>query len=173
MPSGTNSRGPVARASRHALAASAETSSSPPIGDPPEGLRLAGFELWVTVADSAPWLTALDRPTLEALARLEDDAAIYRVALDRDGPIQREPVVTTKGQVVGERLVDHPASKALRRIEASASVLRKQLSIPVVDRTRLGLSVLSLRKKAAEKEAVRVSDTMRDYLAVARQAASK
>ncbi len=147
----TGSRGPLSR--DHGARALETAPATELLGEAPADLGEYGRALWdLTVDLASEWLTALDAPALASLCRLEDEHALCREAIEAHGIVTEEAITTTRGEVVGSRLVVNPASVAARKIEASQSVLRKQLNLPLADRARLGRKVLSLRKAAAEAE---------------------
>ena len=73
------------------------------------------------------------------LAETIDEREKYRTALSEHGPLLAEPIVTPKGDVVGERLVPNPAEGMLRRCEARIERLGRDLGLTPTARARLGL----------------------------------
>jgi hypothetical protein len=69
----------------------------------------------------ASWISPIDREMVTQLAEAVDERETYRTALREHGPLLVEPIVTPKGDVVGERLVPNPAEGMLRRCEAGSS----------------------------------------------------
>lgn len=106
-----------------------------------------GAAVWSAAWRSAPWLTEQDAATLEALVRLEDEAATYRAALVEHGAILTEVMISPKGDVVGERFVANPAEAMLRRVERSVREFRAALGLTPVARARLGLVEVESQSK--------------------------
>jgi len=112
------------------------------VPEAPADLEAAGQAVWGSVW-RLPRIDLSDAPTVERLCRLEDEAARLRAAVARDGEVQREPIVSPRGDVVGERLVAHPAVGALRRLGKESRELGAELGLSPTSRRRLGLEVPS------------------------------
>lgn len=110
------------------------------VPEPPDDLERAGREVW-RVAWTLPRVEASDASSVERLCRLEDEAARLRALVAAAGEILHEPIVAPKGDVVGERLVTHPAIGALRRIGKEARELCAELGLSPTSRWRLGMPV--------------------------------
>ena len=73
------------------------------------------------------------------MARTIDDMAQARAEIERDGLTLRQPVVSPRGEVIGERTVINPAEGALRRAQRRLEALLTQLALTPTARRRLGL----------------------------------
>jgi len=78
-----------------------------------------------------------DTFTIRRFAELVDERQALRDALDADGPILREPVVSPRGDVVGERVVAHPALSALRAIDRALEAVSASLGLSPAARRRM------------------------------------
>ena len=81
-----------------------DTSTSPV----PAHLEPNGGAIVFTELAGASWISAIDREMATQLAEAVDERRIYRAAVAEHGPLLTEPIVTPKGDVVGERLVANP-----------------------------------------------------------------
>jgi len=150
-----NTRGPlpvtVSRPSRPvlpSLAGLADLAGHSDAPKAPAGLRRAGKAVWVD-SWQAPWLDpVLDLAGVAELARLEDEIAALRSTLRRDGFTLRVPIVSPRGDVVGEKVEPHPAEAMLRRATTSVVNLRKTLGLTPESRARLGLTHLTAQQLA-------------------------
>lgn len=104
----------------------------------PAGLGKAGRALWRATA-GAHWLAATDLPALASLARLADVRAELEAAIARDGVVLTEPIVTPTGQVVGERVVAHPAVSELCRVDRQSAAAYAALGFTAKARADLAI----------------------------------
>jgi hypothetical protein len=102
-----------------------------------------------------------DRGAVLALARLEDDAAELRAAVDRLGVVLEEPIVTPRGDIAGTRVCVNPAVAALARLSTPLRDLRGLLGMTPMSRARLGIGLLELQE--AGDRAAKAS-RMRSYM---------
>jgi hypothetical protein len=120
--------------------------------DPPSApgdLRAAGLACWTSVWNTAPQLVRSDALVVAQLARMMDEASDLRAVVQEDGgPILSRPIVTPRGEVVGDERVAHPGMRELRRIDAAVLALAQQLGISPMARGRLGLTVMELELQA-------------------------
>jgi hypothetical protein len=86
-----------------------------------------------------------DSLTVDRLAHLEDEAAAIRAIVTEDGPMLRKPLVSPKGEVLGETTYAHPGLLQLRKIGAEAADLCDALGLTPVARKALGLTVADER----------------------------
>jgi len=122
---------------------------SPSLPTLPDDLNEAGRDVWRRVWEGVPWLDADQHgQVVDELARLTDELAAYRSAITAHGPLVAEPIVTPKGEVVGERLVPNPAEAMARRAGAALERLWGVLGLTPAARVRLGLSHLEARRLA-------------------------
>jgi P27 family predicted phage terminase small subunit len=127
---------------------------------PPGDLDAAGVAVWET-AWALSRVEEADAVTVARLCRLEDEAARLRAIVAEDGEVQKEPIVSPRGEVLGERFVSHPAIASLRRAGKEARELCSELGLSPAGRRRLGLRVLedptppdavdALREKRAKR----------------------
>ena len=75
------------------------------------------------------WTETPDAMTIEHLARLEDRAERLAGELDRDGLTLRRPLVSPRGEVVGEEHYPHPALTVLRALDRQLVELRAALGL--------------------------------------------
>lgn len=141
-------RGFLSRQERQALSEVRHGQGELPAIEP-AGLSDEGLAIWAAVYRLCPWLTEVDAPVVEHLARLEEEAAAYREALAERGPLIEEPIVSPRGEVVGNKVVANPAEAMLRRTERMLLDVRKSLALSPVERARLGLVVNELRRRAS------------------------
>lgn len=112
------------------------------IPEVPTSLRETGEQLWARLWASVPWLAAeADRQLVEELCCLADELVSYRAALAEHGALLIEPVVTTRGEVVGERKVANPAEAMARRAGRQMESIWDSIGLTPASRTRLGVSV--------------------------------
>jgi P27 family predicted phage terminase small subunit len=121
-------------------------SSAPPV---PDGIDGPNIERWREIWSSAPWLSVtLDseavREYLECIVERDE----MRGSITELGMVQEEPIVSTRGQVVGHRQVHHPLLAHLRRLEARIDQARERLGLSPGSRARLGLVEIELRERA-------------------------
>lgn len=108
----------------------------------PELLREAGQDLWQRLWSSVSWLSSqADRQLVEELCSLADELVEYRAALADHGALLIEPVVTTRGEVVGERKVANPAEAMARRAGRQMESIWDSIGLTPASRTRLGVSI--------------------------------
>jgi hypothetical protein len=88
------------------------------------------------------WAHESDAASIAHLARLEDQAAELSEQLAREGLTYRKPVVSPRGEVVGEELLPSPCIKALRELDSRLIELRAALGLDPRSRARLGLELV-------------------------------
>ena len=137
-----------------ALAVSAAPSRPPAA---PKGLGATGRATWREAWAEAPWLGVADRQTVAELARLADEVVEYRALVVEEGVLLVEPIVTPKGDVVGERKVPNPVVRMIRDAEKQALAVRMALGLTPTARARLGLAVLQ-----AKTEETKLQKMMRE-----------
>ena len=108
-----------------------------PLGD----LGVAGLAVWGWVW-SEPQIREADRLSVERLCRLEDEASSLRAVLAEDGPVSRRPMQNSRGEVIGQDVVVHPALLPLRKIGIEAATLCNALGLTPAGRQALGLESL-------------------------------
>jgi hypothetical protein len=108
----------------------------------PRGLGSAGRAVWRSVWKLSR-IEPCDAPSVERLARLEDQAAGLRAELAEHGSVLKRPIVSPLGDVVGEEFYPSPTLTPLRRIGAEAAVLCRELGLSPSGRHALGLAVLA------------------------------
>jgi P27 family predicted phage terminase small subunit len=117
------------------------TATKPPApSKPPKSLGPAGRATWA-LAWAQGWVETPDCRQVEHLCRLEDEAAILCVDLDRDGPTLTKPMISPRGEILGEERYPHPALKSLRQLDKELRELRKSLGLDPQSRARLQLEV--------------------------------
>lgn len=82
-------------------------------------------------------IECLDEWAVARYAELLDERTALRAALEEDGLVVREVIVSPKGGVVGERLVANPLLKELRMIDRALDSLGLQLGLSPLARIRL------------------------------------
>lgn len=159
MSSERGRRGPLQGAT-HALpvvprhATAAEELPDRPVPRAPSHLATEGKRAWRAVMRSAPLLL----PTLDVVAvtrfcEVVDERARLRAELER-GVLLEEPIVSPKGDVVGTRVVANPALGELRAIDRQLDQLSDRLGLVPAARARLGLTLTTAERQAAEVDAV-------------------
>lgn len=118
-------------------------ASTPPA---PDDLGEAGLVAWVD-AWALPWTAAVDAGAILNLARLEDERALLRAAVDEHGVLIEKAQISPKGDVVGSELYANPAVRELRRVDAATLALRDRLGLTPLTRARLGLALVELEAK--------------------------
>lgn len=88
-------------------------------------------------AELSSTVACLDVWAVARYAELLDERAQLREALEVDGLVVREVIVSPKGGVVGERLVANPLLKELRMVDRALDSLGLQLGLSPLARTRL------------------------------------
>lgn len=129
---------------------------------PPELTGEAADE-WERLApelDAAGLLAVTDRGILAAYCLAVADLLAARDAINREGRFVREPVQTSKGDTLGERVREHPAVKLLDRASARVQRLGAELGLTPASRARLegpapidapaGNRVLEIRERIRE-----------------------
>ena len=119
----------------------AGVGASSMVPDPPPDLGAAGLAVWCWVW-CEPQIREADRLSVERLSRLEDEAAALRAVLAEDGPVSRRPVQNSRGEVIGQDVVVHPALAPLRKIGMEAATLCNALGLTPAGRQALGLELL-------------------------------
>jgi hypothetical protein len=87
------------------------------------------------------WAHSSDRATIDHLCRLEDAAQELCAVLDCDGPVLKKPLISPRGEVVGEECYEHPGLKGLRALDKPLLELRAALWLDPQSRARLKLAV--------------------------------
>jgi P27 family predicted phage terminase small subunit len=87
------------------------------------------------------WITPADAAQVEHLCQLEDRAQTLIDQLARDGTILTKPLVSPRGEVIGDERYEHPALRALRGLDKPLLELRKSLGLDPQSRARLRLAV--------------------------------
>jgi len=152
----TNSRGPLPqvasrRGQTRAKSPKAEivpiraTRHPAPAPDAPADLGESGRVVWHD-GWSLPWTAAADRGAILNLARLEDERALLKEAVDEHGAVLSKVVTSARGDVVGNELYPNPAHRELRRVDAAILALRDRLGLTPLYRARLGLALVELEK---------------------------
>ena len=109
---------------------------------PPDHLLGAGKELWTLVHRfAATWVNAtVDGPLLLVACEIADDRERLKHVLLKEGHFQRLPIMTSKGDIVGEEIKIHPARRELRMQDANFTRVLGQLGLTPTDRSRLKLT---------------------------------
>lgn len=116
----------------------------------PRGLKGPGRSAWrLAWEEAGAWLTDADRQMVERLARLVDELAAFRAALDEHGPVVKEPVVTPRGEVVGEKLVANPCVKMLHDGGVELAGIAAALGLSPASRARLGLKAAARPRRGS------------------------
>lgn len=121
------------------------------IPDPPDSLPAEVHPLWVSVwrAFPASMLSELDYPSILRFCELTHERTVWS-ALVMTSPLLREPIVSPRGDVVGEKIVPNPAAKELRAVDRVLNAFVKELGLSPAARARLGWTVSSARLANAE-----------------------
>lgn len=120
---------------------------APPV--PPSTLGERGRDVWGSVwAEGAAWLTPADESLVRRVAELGDEIAAAREALLTEGVILRKPLISPKGDVVGEEPIANPAARMLRDATSQLAVLAGALGLSPASRARLGLTAARARRLA-------------------------
>jgi P27 family predicted phage terminase small subunit len=124
----------------------------------PGHLGPKGQQAWHAVMSWLPLMVEdLDALSVERLAELADQRAALADRLAADGPLLSEPIVTPRGDVVGQRLVPHPALAALRAIDRASDEISDRLGLTPAARKRLDITLTSADRMRLEAEAVMTS----------------
>jgi P27 family predicted phage terminase small subunit len=121
------------------------------VPDPPDSVL--DVELWNRIWSAMPpgVLTELDVTVVDRFISVTMEREQW-AALVRQAPLLREPIVTPRGDVAGERLVINPAAKALRDVGKELDSLTLQLGLSPQSRARLGWIVTQSRLAQAETQ---------------------
>lgn len=92
----------------------------------------------------------LDGLSVERFCRLVEERVRVQAAFDELGPLLVEPIVSPKGDVVGERQVPNPAGAMLRALDRELDALSDRLALTPAARARVGLTLTSAERQAAE-----------------------
>lgn len=114
------------------------TSAPSAVRVPPARLGDAGREAW-ELAWSVPWAKPSDAAQIAHLARLEDEAAGLVRTIEEQGVVAKRPIVTPKGEVVGEEWSMHPAIAELRKLDSQLVTLRASLGLDPTSRARVAV----------------------------------
>jgi terminase small subunit-like protein len=123
---------------------------SPGTPAPPDALGVAGREAWLE-AWAVKWTGPPDRAAIMALARAEDQAVCLIGAVDEAGVVQKRPIVSPRGDVVGSEYVAHPLLAELRRLDKQLESLRARLGLDPTSRARLGVEMFTERPDALDE----------------------
>lgn len=127
--------------------------SSGPAPDPPAHLGEIGRRAWLGVWDGfgvSVLNGSLDYSTVQRFAEAMEERETYRTELARLGPTMVEPIVSPRGDVVGERIVLNPVEAALRRVNKELDAASDRLGLSPTARARLGLVVSQAQLAAGE-----------------------
>lgn len=97
-----------------------------------------------------PWAQLSDAATIRHLCRLEDRAALMTESIGADGMTLAEPIVSPRGDVVGQRSYAHPLVVQLGKVEALIVNLRGKLALDPNARVRLGIAAVDLQSKDSD-----------------------
>jgi P27 family predicted phage terminase small subunit len=111
----------------------------------PADLGETGLAVW-RECWACEWSHRQDRSAIEHLCRLEDERAELLAAVEAAGLLLSKPVVTPRGDVVGEELYANPLLRELRRLDGPIVTLRDRLGVAPMARARLGQAVVELRR---------------------------
>ena len=126
---------------RRPLPTNVIATNYPAIPDPPKHLLSHGKVVWVQVQTfAANWVQALDVELLTMACEIADDRERLKRVLKKDGHFQKIPIMTSRGDVVGEEIKVHPARKELRAQDAAYVKMLGLLGLTPSDRARLKLT---------------------------------
>lgn len=110
--------------------------------EPPKHLQTSGKRVWCQVNRFAStWVNQdLDTEVLTVACEIADDRERLKRILKKDGHFQRIPIMTARGDIVGEEIKIHPARKELRAQDAAYLRLLSVLGLTPTDRSRLKLT---------------------------------
>jgi hypothetical protein len=94
-------------------------------------------------------LPDLDGIQVHRLAQLCDERDATMGELDR-GVLLEEPLVDPRGGIVGMKVVPNPAAAMLRALDKELDALADRLGLVPAARARLGLTLTSAERQAAE-----------------------
>lgn len=94
---------------------------------------------------------ALDEWAITRYAELLDERAQLRDALNVDGLVIREVIVSPKGDIAGERLVANPLLKEIRQIDRALDSLGMQLGLSPAARARITANTRTDRAAALRR----------------------
>jgi hypothetical protein len=120
------------------------------VPEPPVGLGVAGRDVWID-AWTVSWTQAPDAAGIAHLARLEDEAARLVATIDEQGVVSKRPIVSPKGNVVGDEWVSHPLIGDLRKLDAQLMRIRASLGLDPASRARLALNGFEKRPDAIDE----------------------
>jgi len=95
---------------------------------------------WSTVWECSQ-VAAGDRLAVERLCRLEDEAVALRAAIAEDGVTIERAVQNSKGEVIEQARIPHPALLPLRKLGSELQTLCGSLGLTPRGRQELGLDV--------------------------------
>jgi P27 family predicted phage terminase small subunit len=106
---------------------------------PPEltGEAAAEWDRLAPELDAAGLLAVTDRGTLAAYCLAWQDMLAARATIAEEGRYIRTPVQTSTGDVIGERVVEHPAVKHLDQASKRLAGLGDKLGVAAASRARL------------------------------------
>jgi hypothetical protein len=143
-------RGKVAPRTAGSVEGATDEPLPPGVPEPPAGLGTAGRDVWID-AWSTAWTAEPDTAGIAHLARLEDEAEALTKAIDEQGVVSKRPIVSPKGDVVGDEWVGHPLTSDLRRLDAQLVALRATLGMDPASRARLALDAMANRPDAVDE----------------------
>lgn len=140
------SRGPLpkAQALRRGGRSAPVTFTAPaaPLdSEPPAHLGEIGAFVWREVA-ACSWAQQSDSLAVRRLAELEDERAQLVAIINAEGHLLSRPVVSPRGDVVGEDRYANPLIAEVRRIDRQLTPLRSELGLSPMTRARLGIRIL-------------------------------
>jgi P27 family predicted phage terminase small subunit len=132
-------------------------SSDGRIPEAPDHLGDLGRRVWADIWVGFPGAVLndqLDYFTVQRLCEAAEERELYRGVLEKLGPVLVEPIVSPRGNVVGERAVINPAEAALRRLDKQIAADSDRLGLSPSARARLGLVVSKAQLAAADASAL-------------------
>ena len=119
----------------------------------PGHLDAAGRAAWKVIVAGASLLAPVDEMAATRFCEMVDERGALRRAVGDDLTLA-EPIVSPRGDVVGERLVAHPLLRELRAIDRALAAEQAALGLTPASRARLGLAVTSAQRAQAEADAL-------------------
>jgi len=95
-------------------------------------------------------IPTLDGLTVRRFCDVLEERDEVMAAWKEHGPLLSEPIVTPRGDIAGERLVANPAAAMLRGLDKELDALSDRLALTPAARARLGLTMTSAERQAAE-----------------------
>lgn len=119
----------------------------------PTHLEAAGKAAFRVISGGAALLAPVDEMAVVRFCELVDERERVRREI-RDHLTITEPIVSPRGDVVGERIVAHPLLRELRAIDKALDAGQAALGLTPASRARLGLAVTSAQRAQAEADAL-------------------